>query len=98
MKNDHNVDDYVYNIKDNSILLIILYNDKIVGTVDIDKLSYHKIWKKSFKKINLILKGKKMLFYKVREFLRNIEEKDYQNNLWKKHTIFAKKKIMKLWL
>ena len=37
-----------------------------------------------------------MLFYKVREFLRNIEEKDYQNNLWKKHTIFAKKKIMKL--
>ena len=27
---------------------------------------------------------------------KNIEEKDYQNNLLKKHTIFAKKKIMKL--
>jgi len=62
MKNDHNVDDYIYNIKDNSILLIILYNDKIVGTVDIDKLSYHKIWKKSFKKNKLDFEGKKNAF------------------------------------
>ena len=42
MKNNHVVDN-IYNIDNDCILLIILYNDKIVGTVDIDKLSYHKI-------------------------------------------------------
>ena len=38
MINDHNVDDYIYNIDDNCVLLIILYNDKILETVGIDKL------------------------------------------------------------
>ena len=72
MKNNHVVDN-IYNIDNDCILLIILYNDKIVGTAGIVKLSNDLI--KMFQKNKLDFEGKKTAYLQSMGILKEYRGK-----------------------